>query len=179
MQGKNFPTRATRRERPELEGTARSAGPASGVPSQGPCERSQRITSTRRSRGLPSTFRSRAGRPLRTELAGRCALCPQPLAPRSTARGLDALGLRRPAPPRPVPPHRPRHAPTGHAHTAVLRATAPLSGRWSVHHGPPKPHQTTVRDGACWGFTPRAAGGPALRAVSSAASGTRRVEGMD
>lgn len=133
MQGEHFPTRATS-SAPGAREPARSAAPASGVPSLCPCKRSLRITSTRRGRGLPSTFCSCAGRPLRTELAGRCAPCPQPLAPRSTARGLDALG------PRPIcHAHRPRPtwlsaglqrpaAATGHCTTVLPNRTSRRCG---------------------------------------------------
>lgn len=72
---------------------------------------------------------SSAGRPLLTELAGRCTPSQQQLAPRSAARrfarGLDALRARRP---------RPLVTPTGHAphmprpHPAVRRAAAPRGG---------------------------------------------------
>lgn len=128
-----------RPERPELESQQDArplpAAPPPRVPVSAP--RSRRITS--RSRRLPSTFRSPAGRPLRTEPAGRSAPCPQPLAPRSTARGLDALG------PRPIC-HAPQATPS--RLSAGLQRPAAASG----HCTTVLPSRTSGRcgDGSHW-----------------------------
>lgn len=125
-------TRDTNQERLWLEGQQRSAIPASGVPSRSP-------------RAIPEDYQhpkeqvmaqyllSSAGRPLLTELAGRCTPSQQQLAPRSGARGLDALGARRPRPF--ITPT--SHAPTGHAPSCCPQGCS--APRWPPATAPPTP----------------------------------------